>query len=174
MKTVPVALSALLIAAAVPGGARAQTRPVGVAPTEAPAKGRIATKNRIAAAAVSGYLGFGVGHYVVGFGEEGEIFRWTQVGSLLTGSVALASGVAGCWDDEGCGSTSISEVVFYTSAAVFIGSRIWELGDVIIRPTLHNSRIKAAQSAEPGIDPVYSVTPIIGSKGQGLMLSIRF
>lgn len=81
--------------------------------------------SRLTAAAFSALVGFGSGHKLLE-AEAGGTFETTQFAGLgaSAGGLVLAFG-----------GQKVGLVLLYGGIAVFAGSRIWEVVDVIVRPT---------------------------------------
>ena len=124
---------------------------------------RITDGSRFGAIVVSSMIGLGLGHHVMGFSNVGRTFFLTQgagVGLMVVG--------LGLWNDAG-------GVAFFGGMALYVGSRVWEFADVVIRPTVHNARIDAAAEATNGQrGPQARLSPVFSGGRQGLALSVSF
>lgn len=79
------------------------------------------------------YPGFGIGHAIQGrYTEKGWIFTAGELGSV----VALAAGIADCWN--GHGYYSCNGGLAFAGLAGYIGFRIWEIVDVWTTPREQN------------------------------------
>ena len=124
---------------------------------------RITDGSRFGAIVVSSMIGLGIGHHVMGFSNVARTFFLTQgagVGLMFVGF--------GLGDDAG-------GVAFFGGMALYVGSRVWEFADVVIRPTVHNARIDAAADASNRQrGPQARLSPVFSGGRQGLALSISF
>jgi hypothetical protein len=142
---------------------------------QSPDARHISGGRRIGAAVVSGYIGLGVGHNIIGYGDVAKPFRYSQLGAvaaLLTGTVL---GFSGCDAPSSCTSNEVGEVLFVGGVVVYLGSRVWEFLDVLVRPAVHNARVDRARR-NSGISDAASVDliPVINGDRKGLGLAIRF
>lgn len=122
---------------------------------------RISDGSRFGAILVSSMVGLGLGHKVMGFTDVGRAFLMTQGAGVGLAVAAFGLGEAG-------------EFVFFGGAALYIGSRVWEFADVVIRPAAHNARIDAADKSRPPRGSQARISPVIKRGQQGLAVSISF
>jgi hypothetical protein len=136
-----------------------------------------------------GQWGAGVlGSVVVGFGAGQAIQgRWHDTGwiytlgeSLSLGAVILALPAAFSGDCFDCGhrDTSTSDRAGYIMLGgliAFAGFHIWEIGDALVGPSMHNQRFAEARARHP---ETYTVLPYVvpSASGNGGVagLSLRF
>ena len=137
-----------------------------------------------------GQWGAGVlGSVVVGFGAGQAIQgRWHDTGWIFTlgesvslGAVMFALPVAlseSCYDCGRPHDTTNSDRAAYVMIGgliAFAGFHIWEVGDALIGPSLHNQRFEDARRRHP---ETYSVLPYVvpSASGNGGVagLSLRF
>jgi len=138
----------------------------GVTPPRADS--RISNVRLAGAAVVSVYLGLGIGHAIIGYGKAGLFFLQTQgVGALAFG-VGIGMGYAG--SNEAVGST-----LAYSGAAIYVGSRIWEVVDLLSRAIKHNAKVAGVERAlEAARKSRLSVIPVIDQARRGMALSVTF
>jgi len=127
---------------------------------------RFTSGSRATAAYYSLAFGFGLGHAMMGAGAAGRPFRYTQLLSLIPATVGLGTAYAG--QESGA-------LVFYASAAVFVGSRLWEVGDVLTRPEDVASSWRSRTGSITGPQGRHvSVVPLLDRYGPGAALRITF
>ena len=126
---------------------------------------RISGGSRFGAILLSSTVGLGIGHYVMGFNRVGT--------GYLVGELAAAGVFAAAFDkkrDEGAGLG-----LALVGGGLYIAFRVLELGDVVIRPGVHNARIDAAERASTTRSrPQARIAPIVNGGQKGLALSISF
>jgi hypothetical protein len=126
---------------------------------------RFTPGSRATAAYYSLALGFGVGHAMMGAGAAGKPFRHTQLASI-TAVIGGAAGLAG--EESGV-------VVAYASAAVFVGSRLWEVGDILTRPEEAGIPLRSRTTSVTGPPGRHvSIAPVLTRSGPGAALRITF
>jgi hypothetical protein len=120
---------------------------------------RLTDGSRVTAAAYSALVGFGLGHEMLGIGAAGKPFRYAQVGSLIGATAGLGLGFAG---------HQSGEVVFWGSAAAFVGARFLETANVLTRPE------ELVVGARTSVGRDVSVVPLLDRRGPGAALRITF
>ena len=65
-------------------------------------------------------------------------------------------------------------MLFVAGGVVYIGSRVWELVDVIVRPAAHNARIGNGRKSETTKEPQLKLMPAFQQKRTGFGLSVSF
>ena len=94
----------------------------------------IPTRTRVTAAVFSATLGFGLGHKMIGSDAVGSTFRLTQLGGMAAATVGLGLGFGG---------EAVGLPIFWGGVGTYLGSRVWEIIDVIVRPTARNASVNA-------------------------------
>jgi hypothetical protein len=139
-----------------------------------PAAQHISGTKRVGAAVISGYIGLGIGHNIIGYGKVAEPFRYSQLGGLAAMLAGLALGFSGCDAPSLCTSNDAGEAMFVVGLVAYLGSRVWEFIDVLVRPFAHNAGVDKARR-DSGISEAASVNlvPVINGERRGLGLAIR-
>ena len=123
---------------------------------------RISDGSRVGAIIVSSMIGLGIGHSVMGFNRVGRTFLITQGAGAVLAVLAFGLGASG-------------EPVFWGGTTLYLGSRVWEFVDVVVRPAAHNARIDAAEDASRTQSRLEArLSPVFDRGRQGLALSVRF
>jgi hypothetical protein len=130
----------------------------GVTPPRADS--RISNVRLAGAAVVSVYLGLGVGHAIIGYSKAGRFFLGTQgVGALATAAGIVMGG----------------ETLAWSGATIYVGSRLWEVVDLLSRAIRHNAKVAGGERMlEAAKKPRLSVIPVIDQGKRGMALSVTF
>ncbi len=142
---------------ALPTGGRAQEPLRDTSIVRPPA--RLSAGRRVGATLASTYVGFGVGHRILGYDKQAHVFAKTQLigAGAFFGSVALLPAI-------GIDGTPVA----YGGAGLFVGSKIVEVIDVIVRPIMQR---------QPAVAPSTSravLTPVVLQRHAGLAVRYRF
>jgi MFS family permease len=139
--------------------------------------GDIATGRVIGATLAAGFVGYGAGQAIEGrYGERGWMFTVadTASGSILL--VGLMGAVSSCDGEPRC-HHDLAVGLAIGGAAVFLGSRAWQVVDAALAPAAQNARYRAAVARNPGYVEAKVLPYLVPSAaGQGAVagVSLRF
>lgn len=125
---------------------------------------------RLGAVVVDAYVGLGSGELILGNSDRARRFLWTQTGSLVVAATGLL--MTGCSDPHPCTNDTIGQTLFFGGAAVYVGSRVWELVDVIAWPVEHNSEVDA-RKRNPQPSGAMNVSATVLPARSGAVFALR-
>ncbi len=122
-------------------------------------KGDIGPGQVIGGTLAAGFIGFGVGQGIEGrYGERGWIFTVADSVSsmaMFTGLLAIAGGSSERSHDQ------VAYGLALGGAAVYLGSRVWQIIDAAVAPAAHNERYRAALARNAGYVREAKVVPYL-------------
>lgn len=119
------------------------------------------------AAVMSVYLGWGVGHAIIGYGKAGRICPQTQGVGVLAMGVGIVGGYAG--------NKSLCLPLAYSGFTIYVGSRLWEVVDLLSCAVRHNAKVARGERAlEAARNRRLGVIPVIDQGRRGMTLSVTF
>jgi hypothetical protein len=124
----------------------------------------------------SGFVGFGLGHLIIGDRPRFKRFALMEAGGLLAFGVGAGLGVGStCEDVRKCPGIAVAAGLAFGGIYTYIGSRLWELMDVTMRPALWPKAATAAPRDSVPLAPArLSVAPVVLPRDVGLAVSVRW
>lgn len=143
-----------------------------VGASQAPEKQKPSGVARVSATAVSLSLGLGIGHFMLGYSKQGRAFGITQLAGLASGVAGIAIGLS-AWNSHDSGLKDvIAAPLLFGGLALYAGSRVWELVDVIVRSGADRQSNDKSMNAEEASS--IEVTPFVQAEHSGVALRFRF
>jgi hypothetical protein len=128
-----------------------------------PHPSRIPTGSVVTAAVLTAFIGFGSGQKVLG------VRAWPFLATQLTGGTVAMTGLA-----MGIGGRDGGEAVFATGLLVLLGSRMWEITDLITVISERNRVVAAGGSAPTPRHRDVSLVPVVDARSKGVGLRYTF